>query len=63
MISQGDRSSENPVNHAKYFFNLWLRLMSRVKPVNTLFQTRAKGNDVISNVTSSIRIFCIDFLD
>ena len=36
--------------------------MSRVQPVNTLSQTRAKGNDVITNVISVNQYFASAFL-
>ena len=35
--------------------------MSRVQPVNPLFQTRAKGNDVIANVISINQRFASTF--
>ena len=45
----------------KIIFNLWIRLMSRVQPVNPLFQTLAKGNDVIANVISINQRFASTF--
>ena len=35
--------------------------MSRIQPVNPLFQTLAKGNDVITNVISSNQHFASTF--
>ena len=37
------------------------RAMSRVQPVNTLFQTRAKANDVSANVISANQHFAKKF--